>query len=180
MSISWCQIYKDPPYEIFQLEKEIFGDKYISCPKSYQDFLKFFRYDYLQVTLKINMDIVGLLLADELIEDTLYYLRLIGVKANFRNKGLGSKLFLNFIKSIKINSNIAYVSNNEVLHRIIRSVKGLKFPTFIDKNIHEKLCSYNSKLCEVNPMQRLDCYYQLKPSGDSDAFFYYLNKGKEI
>lgn len=178
LSIEWYQKNEKPSLKIFKFEKEIFGDKYSSCPSTYRDFLKFFNYDYLQVTLSFDTEIVGLLIADELIKNTLYYLRLIGVKHDFRNMGLGTNLFLNFVKSIQNNSYISFVSNNKILHHIAYCSDSLQATEIIPNNIQQKLTSYNKRLCGVKPMQIIERYYHLQTSGYSYASLSFFLKVK--
>lgn len=177
LSIEWYQKNENSSRKIFQFEKKIFGDKYSSCPSTYRDFLKFFNYAYLQVTLSLDTEIVGLLIADELIKDTLYYLRLIGVKHDLRNMGLGTNLFLNFVKSIQNNSYISFVSNNKILHHIAYCSDSLQATEIIPDNIQQKLTSYNKRLCGVKPMQIIERYYHLQTSDYSDASFLFFLKG---
>lgn len=178
LSIGWYQNNEKPSHQIYEFEKKIFEDKYLSCPCTYRNFLKFFKYAYLQISISLDTEIVGLLIADELIKDKLYYLRLIGVTHSLRNMGLGSNLFLNFIKSIPNNSYIAFVSNNIILQYIANRSENLQQAEIIPDNIKQKLNVYNMKLHDVKPKQNIKRYYHLKPSGYSDASFLFFLKEK--
>lgn len=179
LSIEWHQTNETPPQSIYEFEKIIFGEKFSSCPATYQDFLKFFNHTYLQATLTIDDKIVGLLIADELVSNKLYYLRLIGIKHEFRNRCLGTKIFSKFINFIQNNSYVAFVSNNEVLQHIAYCSESLINIESIPKGIQQVLASYNKKLFDVKPMQIIKRYYQLQPSGYSDASFLFFCKGKQ-
>ena len=67
---------------------------------------------------------------------------------------------------------------NQILQYIANRSENLQKAEIIPDDIKQKLNVYNMKLHGVKPKQNIKRYYQLKPSGYSDASFLFFLKGK--
>ncbi len=159
-----------PPKEYFSLEKQLFVKRYAICPSCYRDFKMRFRRPYLRGSCYDGATLCGLIFIDELIENRLYYLRVIGLLDKMKGKGVGKEFFRRALPYLPDQHWLGFVTEARSLIHMI-SVFYCPIGRDFLSEARKTLYAWNTKLIGKDPNGWITGYYLLRDGSSSSGFW---------